>query len=79
MTTVLTATVLGVSLLPWLVKEVVGSITFSRIANSFAFLNTMCNFYIYCLAVASFRHFVWSRFQMLSRRLVHSTVRGSKL
>ena len=76
-TTVLTATVFCLSLLPaFMVLGMKGSMSnwdlvtilkFTRIALSLMFLNTMCNFYIYCLTVTSFRNFVLSRLQLLTQ------------
>ena len=71
-TTALTATVFCLSVLPWYVIfgmtksslsncDLVTIQKFARIAQSLLYLNTMCNFYIYCLTVTSFRNFVLSR------------------
>ena len=87
-TTVLTATVFCLSLLPWFVMmlmkdtdywsnwDLVTTLTFVRTALSLLYLNTMCNFYIYCLTVTSFRNFVVSRLQLLTQTLTFSVTRG---
>ena len=71
MATLLTATVYGISVLPSFVYAATESfvnvedksqsffhVQFYRVIHSFIFLNTMSNFYIYCLTVLSFRDFV---------------------
>ena len=76
-TTVLTATVFCLSLLPYVVYRVGESVvsvddkskssfytTYFRVAISFLSLNTISNFYIYSLTVSSFRAFIWSKMQM---------------
>jgi len=76
-TTVLTATVYCLSLLPWIAYRVGESIvsvddkskssfytTFYRVAISLLSLNTISNFYIYCLTVSSFREFIRSKMQL---------------
>ena len=76
-TTVLTATVYCISVLPmvvFFVGEAVLTVddlsssffhtSFYRIANSFLYLNTVSNFYIYCLSVHSFRDFICSRMRL---------------
>ena len=76
MTTVLTATVYCLSLLPWITYRVGESIvsvddkskssfytTFYRVAISLLSLNTISNFYIYCLTVSSFRAFIQLKMQ----------------
>ena len=80
MTTVLTATVYCISVLPFAVYNFAESIvtvddestsffhtSFYRIAVSFPYLNTISNFYIYSLSVHSFRDFLWSRIQQTYR------------
>ena len=75
-TTVLTATVYCISILPYFVYTVGESIvtadnkssnffetTFHRIGSSFLYLNTISNFYVYSLSVYSFRDFIRSRMQ----------------
>ncbi|KAL5251797.1 hypothetical protein ACHWQZ_G014816 [Mnemiopsis leidyi] len=82
MTTVLTATVFCVSILPYFVYRVRESVIsgdknnssvsfahFNRVTISFFCLNTISNFYIYSLTVPSFRSFVLTRI-----RLVHQLV-----
>ena len=84
MTTILTATVYSVSLLPWFgwgaivaasegiqkhLNAAAINRTYSRVAISLTYLNTMCNFYIYCLTVTGFRNFVWSRLQYPFQKL----------
>ena len=82
MTTVLTATVYCISVLPYFVfgvgKYVVtvddkSSSSFKtsldRIAFSFLYLNTISNFYIYSLSVQSFRDFIFSRIQLAYQAL----------
>ena len=76
MTTVLTATVYCISVLPYTVYSVRQSIanvldksqsfftSFARIAISCLALNTISNFYIYSLTVLSFREFVRSRIEL---------------
>ena len=77
MTTVLTATVFCLSLLPYVAYYVWASFvsvndksksslytTFYRVAISLLSLNTISNFYIYCLTVSSFRAFIWSTMQL---------------
>ena len=77
MTTIVTATMFCVSLLPFLViMAIEGSIESARIAKSLLYLNTMCNFYTYCLTVTSFRNFVRSRLQILIRKLTFPVTRG---
>jgi hypothetical protein len=74
MTTVLTALVFCISLLPYVVYQVGKSIIkvddesesffhteYRRIALSIVYLNIISNFYIYSLTSQSFRHFIWSR------------------
>ena len=76
-TTVLTATVFCVSLLPYIVYHVGDRIVsvedkskssfhkvFCRVANSLTSLNTISNFYIYSLTVSSFRAFIRSKVQL---------------
>ena len=78
MTTVLTATVFCVSILPYFVYRVQQSVTsgdttsvsfahFNRVTISFFCLNTISNFYIYSLTVPSFRSFVFSRIRLVYR------------
>ena len=89
LTTVLTATVYCISVLPmfvYIVGNAVSVLTvaeqassffhtsFLRIANSFLFLNTISNFYIYCLSLHSFRDFLCSRMRLAYQM---STSRGS--
>ena len=82
MTTVLSATVYCISVLPYFVtgfgKYVVtvddtSSSSFNtsldRIAYSFIYLNTISNFYIYSLSVQSFRRFIFSRIQLIYQTL----------
>ena len=76
MTTVLTASVFCISVLPYTVYAVTRSIlnvedksqsfftSFTRIAISCLALNTISNFYIYSLTVLSFREFVRSRIEL---------------
>ena len=74
LTTVLTATVYCISVLPAIVYGILESIiivddqstsffhtSYLRIAYSFLYLNTISNFYIYSLSVKSFRDFIRSR------------------
>ena len=76
-TTVLTATVFCLSLLPFIVYHVGEPFvsvdekskssfhtTFYRVATSLLSLNTISNFYIYSLTVSSFRAFIRSRAQL---------------
>ena len=77
-TTVLTATVYCISVLPYAIFKIadqnIESLqdpqsffqkVYSRIALSFLFLNTISNFYIYCLTVSSFRKFLWPRIKLI--------------
>ena len=88
MTTVLTASVYCISVLPYVVCSVVyfalgGVLTvdsslntsFVRIVWSFLCLNTISNFYIYSLSVQSFRHFIFSRIQLLYQTLTSIATR----
>jgi hypothetical protein len=74
MTTVLVAAVYCLSVLPYGVYRFGESFfdqddenktffltTYSRVADSFLYINTISNFYIYSLTVHSFRKFLWSR------------------
>ena len=92
-TTILTAAALCVSWLPWIVvlaldkgMEIQDSETindnrvtyaFLRLAVSFVSLNTMSNFYIYCLTVTSFRNFVWYKLKLFSQIFAFSRCRGT--
>ena len=91
-TTVLTAAVYCISVLPLVVIGSRASIvgydgffdnskdrTIFRIANSFIYLNTISNFYIYCLTVTSFRSFVWSRLELVSKIFGFSFFRGKHI
>ena len=90
-TTVLTATVFCLSWLPRIViramlgtgsksnVDLVTILKFARTAQSFIYLNTMCNFYIYCLTVTSFRNFVLSILQLLIRTSTFSVTRGKEI
>ena len=78
-TTVLTATVYCISVLPYAVYRIADQSNikslqdpqdffhkvYFRIARSLLYLNTISNFYIYCLTVSSFRKFLWSRVKLL--------------
>ena len=74
-TTFLTATVFCVSWLPYLLMNIMGGflkaekegvyLAALRTVVTLVYLNTMSNFFIYCLTVDSFRGFVWSRLEML--------------
>ena len=72
LTTVLTASVYSVSVLPYAVYRFVQSSFeaesffhshYFRLAVSFLSLNTISNFYIYSLTVHSFRRFLWTRWE----------------
>ena len=88
-TTLLTATVFCLSMMPFFVMmalrrtNLFDSVEFTvmkglwRIALSLLYLSTMCNFYIYCLTVTSFREFVRSRLQLLTQKLTFSATRGT--
>ena len=86
-TVVMTAAVFCFSSLPWFVMSVgaqhnnksATNLIFTRIAFSAIFLNTMSNFYIYCLTVDSFRTFVLSRLQLFLPALGFSTLRGREI
>ena len=45
-------------------------ITFDRIASSFLDINVITNFYIYCLTISSFRHFLRTRTKRLTSCLL---------
>ena len=77
-TTILIAAVFCLSLLPYLLLEILGisSGDSLRIAMSFLSLNVVSNFYIYSLTVTSFRNFVLSKLQMFSRLLTNRTLTG---
>ena len=90
MTTVLTAAVYCVSILPYVVYIVGKSIvtaddhsssffhtSYHRIAYSFLYLNTISNFYIYSLSVPSFRDFIRSRIQQTYR--IFTSILGGQL
>ena len=78
-TTVLTATVYCISVMPYAIYRIADEMNtkslhdpqdffhkvYFRIALSFLYLNTISNFYIYCLTVSSFRKFLWSRIKLL--------------
>ena len=78
-TTVLTATVYCISVMPYAIYRIADEINieslqdpqgffhkvYFRIARSLLYLNTISNFYIYCLTVSSFRKFLWSRIKLL--------------
>ena len=79
-TTVLTASVYCISILPFAVYNVGESFViaddkssnffytlFLRIASSFLYLNTISNFYIYSLSVYSFIDFIQSKIQQTYR------------
>ena len=69
MTTILTATIYCISIFPSVLHALPHLTTmdqkqdahFYRLASSFLALNTISNFYIYCLTVPSFRKFIRSR------------------
>ena len=76
-TTVLTASVYCISVLPYAIYRIADQNIKSlqdpqgyfqneyyMIATSFLNLNTISNFYIYCLTVSSFREFLWSRIKL---------------
>ena len=84
-TTVLTATVFCLSLLPAVAYHVGESIvsvddkskssfhtTFFRVAISMTSFNTMSNFYIYCLTLSSFRAFIRSKMQLSYQYITNS-------
>ena len=75
-TAILTATVFCISLLPFFMMKYVPSTSFKRIAISFLYLNTMSNFFIYSLTVASFGNFVRSRSRLLTRSLTSLAIAG---
>ena len=74
-TTVLVALVYCISILPYSIHRFAASSVgkqhgwfhyeFVRVAEFVLYLNTLSNFYIYCLTVSSFRKFLWSRIQMM--------------
>ena len=80
MTIGLTAAVYCISIIPYAVYRIAEQhVTTSddplgffqrhyfKIAQSFVPLNTISNFYIYCLTLTSFREFLWSRIKLLRR------------
>ena len=87
-TTILTATVYCVSVLPSAIhalpyrkisEKVIGlkpehyHAHFYRLAASFLTLNTISNFYIYSLTVPSFRQFIWMRMRRSYRFITRKT------
>ena len=73
-TTILIATVYCLSSLPAAVNNILGhgfshAQVYSRIAVSCLFINTISNFYIYCLSVKGFRDFIRSTLQQPYRFL----------
>ena len=74
-TTILTATVYCMSVLPTAAGCIIGSragnlnssfqLHFYRVAVSCQTLNTISNIYIYCLTVTSFRQFLWSQIRFM--------------
>ena len=74
-TTILVALVYCTSVLPYSIYHFAGSNVknqesffhngYFRFAVSCLYLNTISNFYIYCLTVSSFREFLWSRIKLL--------------
>ena len=87
-TTVLTSTVFCISFLPMFLFLVLDPflktevkvqkfyLFLLRLAISFLLLNTISNFYIYCMTVSSFRSFVLSRLQQFSRLFTSSFFQG---
>ena len=45
-------------------------LTFNRVASSFLDINVIANFYIYCLTISSFRHFLRTRTKRLTSCLL---------
>ena len=89
-TSVLTATIYCISVLPvtlYYIGEAIlkgeSKILFHthcyRVANSFVFLNTISNFYIYSLTVDRFREFVRTRMLQCATININSTNRGKRL
>ena len=85
MTTILTATVYCISVVPSAVYQVGESVvtvddksrsffytSFRRLSCSFIYLNTISNFYIYSLSVHSFRDFIRSKIQRTQSRMFTS-------
>ena len=76
MTTILTASVYVISILPHAVYNFTAAKVdpqnesfhkgFYRVGVSCLYLNTVSNFYIYCLTVPSFRQFLWMRVRILT-------------
>ena len=74
-TTILVALVYCTSVLPYSIYHFAGSSVknqesffhkgYFRFAVSCLYLNTISNFYLYCLTVPSFREFLWSRIKLL--------------
>ena len=88
-TTILVALVYCISNLPYFVYHFAESSVedqssffhneYVRIANFCLFLNTISNFYIYCLTVPSFKKFLWLRIQILFPFIGNSGGGGSTL
>ena len=90
-TTVLTSTVFCISFLPMFlflvldpflkteVKVQKSNLFLLKVAISFLLLNTISNFYIYCMTVSSFRTFVLSRLQMFARLFTSSSFQGKTI
>ena len=85
-TTILTALVYGMLYLPYAIYRLGEDyfpdsnrrfhIHYYRLAVSVAYINTLCNFFIYNLAVPSFRKFLWSRGRLVEKywRLIESNL-----
>ena len=89
MATIMTAFLYLLSVFPHLLYRVVERISseenssfmlkqFYRIAISFHYFNTISNFYIYCLTVASFRNFIMSRIRWRRTSVSRVTFRGKE-
>lgn len=79
MATVLTAIVYCISVIPYAVYRIGERYVnptndpqhffqrhYFKIAQSFVLLNTISNFYIYCMTLSSFREFLWSKLKLLT-------------
>ena len=90
-TTVLTSTVFCISFLPMFLFLVLDPLLtlevkvqrwylcLLRVAISLLSLNTISNFYIYCMTVPSFRSFVLSRLQLFARLFTSSSFQGKMI
>ena len=86
-TTVLTATVYCISVLPYAIYRIAESKSrdrtsffhthYLRISGVCLSLNTISNFYVYCLTIPSFREFLWDGISECKEYLTSYKVSGS--